>query len=445
MWRDEWRKVEGFEVEARFEQRYRLTAGGADVEVSACSDVVHATFGGPGRVLRYRPVPTASGDEGHDDVTVYALAHATVRSRYTVRATAEHQGDAPLQERIREERDHTTAPAATFAAAETAELPAELLSALLGSPVQAAVVVPLAEGARGSLSLPDPPWQRQGPATGAWRTGDAWLERGRASVPDFAVAGTAPRTLAGSTSWTFPSPGSTVPLTGEGSRSWSIRPSVSGLVLEVWLNVFIAGDVAGSRPVPGTGAHAGARMIGGPVLSECFLTDSRGFSDDRTASSRVRLTLTYDLTADRARHVAETGLTHELDCETGEVVGTGRAGTSRIRVDPMATVAPGRRWQQRFRIAAADPLVLLAAVGGDVDARGTVRVERTDDDHVVVDVEGFVDAFPSYEAYARLTRDGRSSATVPLFRASPAASAGPFSLIGGASTPVRGRAVLPLP
>jgi hypothetical protein len=66
--------------------------------------------------------------------------------------------------------------------------------------------------------------------------------------------------------------------------------------------------------------------------------------------------------------------------------------------------------------AASNPLVALAAIGGDIDLDLTIRVEPSSTlESVYVQVTGYLDPFPAFEAYARA--DGGKPQTI--FRRDP--------------------------
>jgi hypothetical protein len=211
--------------------------------------------------------------------------------------------------------------------------------------------------------------------------------------------------------------------------------------VDIWLNVFIPGEGGGAKAVPGTGPYSGKKMIDGPPGSGCFLTDSRGFSDDPEASSRLRLKLTVDLPAATVSHEALPGQTVELSCADGAVLRTGRTKTNRVKVKAPVVTKAGHDIRVPFTIAVADPLVTLAAVVGDVDANGVIQLVVSNTwDEVQVSVKGKVDGYPAFEAYARL-RDGENTGpTSELFRTPLPPGASPYNLVGLANRSIEGRA-----
>jgi len=435
MWQDEWLRVERFTLDAKATLDCTLETRDGIKEKSRGFDTLHAVYGGPGKVFRWRGVAKDFQGEDYDvDWLIYLLAEATVRSQFK---WWERTDKGQLKELTSQERDYSEKPSLTLTRTEGSSLPRgvslgildrlDLREAMSATPT---IIINLLEPSwMGCLIvLPDPEWR------GRVRNVGAHCDRPNLAdmLPPLANT-TGPQRLSESRS-----------LPNGAEFSWTLEPHTSDLVVEFWINAFIPGNVAGAKRVPGDGEHAGKRMISGPPLSDCFLTDSRSFSNDPEAPSRIQLFLTFDLSADKSSYRRSVGTTFEIDCETGETVGTGRATTSGIRVKQLVTTLPGKKWQRDFTIAASDPLVFLAAVGGDVDATGTVAIERRTNE-VILNFSGLVDAFPAFEAYARLRDGGRTGDVVTVFQQPPAPEAGPFSLIGFANKPVKRRVKLPIP
>ncbi|WP_400766167.1 hypothetical protein [Methylosinus sporium] len=99
--------------------------------------------------------------------------------------------------------------------------------------------------------------------------------------------------------------------------------------------------------------------------------------------------------------------------------------------------APTNEWEISVAGQAGDPLVSAAA---DIDYEGAFRISVASfsPPRVTVSLDATIDAFPAFEAYARL--DGL---TKTLFTAPPPAGNTVLDLLGGASRKFSGFATLP--
>ncbi|MGZ3183109.1 MAG: S8 family serine peptidase [Telluria sp.] len=218
--------------------------------------------------------------------------------------------------------------------------------------------------------------------------------------------------------------------------------------LSIWINAFIPRDVTGYTFTVPAGPHAGKTAIpcpavATPVNPTCpwrgYLTDQRGFDNDPSASVRMRSRIDIALTPPAqagAAHV--TSGTTEIDKSDGRVTCRQPADMTRcsftnFRVTPQMFPPGSFEITVDYRGAASDPCVNLAA---DIDYNGQIRVLCVPASNLVlVTVAGFVDSFPAFEMYAKL-----GSSTQTLFRLAPPAGNTVADLLGGASTPVAGRA-----
>jgi hypothetical protein len=204
--------------------------------------------------------------------------------------------------------------------------------------------------------------------------------------------------------------------------------------VRVWINAFIPRDIIGLTLRVPAGPHAGKTMLGEPTfISDCFLTDQRGFSDRFGASSRMRQRVSVDVSREPFTLVDHTKVcdaTHEVDCEDGdeECIDSGDTDRMRASVSSVAGSLGMSALRVHFESAANNP-----CFGGspDIDYRGHVTI-----DLLVrrIDFEILVDSFPAFEMYAQV--DGGSP--VVLFRRPPPRGNTPGDLPGGPTRQVRG-------
>jgi hypothetical protein len=209
--------------------------------------------------------------------------------------------------------------------------------------------------------------------------------------------------------------------------------------LTFWINALIPGDLEGAIPVP-AGTEKGKTMFPGPFpWSDCFLTDSRGFSSERLASARVHVEGVVDLQTRslRGSPALYSSGTKELDCEDGAVECDQRAAVSGSVTTEGDRNNPNLLYIKINDVAASDPCVTGAP---SVDMNGTITLnlhpnllDRT------FSFEMYIEPFPDFEMYAHVD-DGppRTIFTHPRTETSP------FSLAGGATTRVRSTRPFPL-
>jgi Domain of unknown function (DUF4157)/Protein of unknown function (DUF3238) len=192
--------------------------------------------------------------------------------------------------------------------------------------------------------------------------------------------------------------------------------------VKLWLNAFIPATVPG-KTIPAVGPHAGKTMLNGPIFSQCYLTDNRGFDAAIHAPSRIHAEIEIDVSGpSETFHWADCSETHEIHCKTGAGVCTKKGPTAGI------TFSKPR--------GSAASLIEVDMVGAsnnpcysgspDIDYEGTARIDvpgRT------VTFDGKIDDFPAFEMYA--TADGGAGS--PLFTTMPVAGKDPWDLPGKAA------------
>jgi outer membrane protein OmpA-like peptidoglycan-associated protein len=218
--------------------------------------------------------------------------------------------------------------------------------------------------------------------------------------------------------------------------------------LTVWINAFIPRDVPNYTITIPMGPHRGKTAVpcpwqATPANPNCgrlaYLTDQRGFSKAPSASVRMRSVAEISLVPPglvRDKH--ETSGTIEVNKFLGLETCNQNANMSKCRFSNF-NVAHSMNPPGSYTIsldytgAASDPCVNLAA---DIDYKGTIRIFCNPvRQSVEVSVSGFVDAFPAFEMYASL-----GGTTHTLFTLAPPPGNTVIDLLGGASTPVAGRA-----
>jgi outer membrane protein OmpA-like peptidoglycan-associated protein len=219
--------------------------------------------------------------------------------------------------------------------------------------------------------------------------------------------------------------------------------------LMIWINAFIPRDVPGYTITIPMGTHRGETAVpcpwqATPANPNCgrlaYLTDQRSFDNSPTASVRMRSLAEIQLVGGpslvRQRHV--TSGTIEVNKLLGNVTCHKNADMSKCKFTNFK-VKPSMHPPGSFTItmdyvgAASDPCVNLAA---DIDYKGSIGIFCVPSASIVeVVVSGFVDAFPAFEMYASL-----GGTTRTLFTLSPPPGNTVVDLLGGASTPVVGRA-----
>lgn len=170
----------------------------------------------------------------------------------------------------------------------------------------------------------------------------------------------------------------------------------------------------------GGGDWAGAAFGGGRAA---YLTDQRGFSAHRAASSRIQSAIDFDALTGEARGGGTHRTSGTVEVYPGSEAAPRRANStiSGQWTGPMRLPAPpGRlRWRLALGAEGSDPFVWLGDWGGPIRYQGRFDIEvGLDGDNrpafVRAGFHGRVADFPAYEAY--LAVGGRS---VAIFRLPP--------------------------
>jgi Protein of unknown function (DUF3238) len=176
-------------------------------------------------------------------------------------------------------------------------------------------------------------------------------------------------------------------------------------------------------------------MISVPHLgwvTDCFLTDDRSFSSDVRASSRLHSEIEIDLSGTTPREIFQTHSssgTVEIDCEDGDLEGTGFAQNKGKGFTDLRIISPGVN--VKFEGAASDPLVKLAP---QVNYKGTYIIDIP---QRKVSFIGLVEPWPAFESYAAIN----GGAGQKIFQVPPEPGNTSWNLFADANRPVVGTTV----
>jgi len=201
--------------------------------------------------------------------------------------------------------------------------------------------------------------------------------------------------------------------------------------IKVWMKSFISNNLPGQTLEIPDGPFKGRTMLKAPfsLITDCFTTDDRGFSNDLSSSARMHSEITVDLhdwPNFKLSTLKKTGTTHEIDCEDGEIECKAQASPNRMHIFP--PLVHESRMIFPIQGAANDPCFSGAP---DIDYQGLIQIDVASGE---VAFEGKVDAFPSFEMYAS-ANDGTGE---PVFQVDPEPDSSPFSLSGPANRKVSG-------
>jgi Domain of unknown function (DUF4157)/Protein of unknown function (DUF3238) len=201
--------------------------------------------------------------------------------------------------------------------------------------------------------------------------------------------------------------------------------------VKIWMNSFIPNDIPDLTAKVPKGRFKGQTMIRAPLewITDCFMTDNRGFSEELTASARTHSELMVDLRDwphYRYSTTNSTGKTYEIDCDDGDVECEDQASPLRMHIFPPLSSESTLVFP--LRGAASDPCVRVAP---DVDYEGLIQVDVKSGE---VAFEGKVDVFPTFEMYAVAD----AGAAKPVFQLSPEPGVSLWSLYGTANRKISG-------
>jgi hypothetical protein len=183
-------------------------------------------------------------------------------------------------------------------------------------------------------------------------------------------------------------------------------------------------EISGYGPPPlSTKARAELGEPSPAMLRTCYVGDNRSYSSDPKATSRVWLNFSMRVgeTAfelDPSSVKKGTHRSYAVHCETGEALEDAKADTNAVSVEalPASEGVAGAK----IKLAGRNPLI-PAVFSPLLELEGTFTYSRDD---LTVSFDGKREAFPAYEAYARL--NGGDWRTV--FATGPDKGASAFSI-----------------
>lgn len=199
--------------------------------------------------------------------------------------------------------------------------------------------------------------------------------------------------------------------------------------VKVWMNAFIPLSVPGYTRVVPKGPFKNMTMIPGPSpVSDCFLTDRRGFSPFIQAKSRMHSEARVVLSGASATitEYHKCDWTTECDCEDGEQEchKEGKTENMKYRLQPSGGKGKVELW---LSARAWNPCSPSSAIGGEIDMQATFVINF---ENKTINTTAIVDSFPAFEAYATIN-DG---AGTEIFTKSPPKGNTVMNLPGNAST-----------
>jgi hypothetical protein len=170
----------------------------------------------------------------------------------------------------------------------------------------------------------------------------------------------------------------------------------------------------------------GKTMMPDLGVGQCFGTDSRTFSNKRIESARFGGTVVISPTAvEPVSAVIITGITHEYDCATGQIVCEKTSGEGSFSISDVVSSNGVHAFS--YKGEASNPCLLVAP---DIEFNGRVVV---DTNSKTVSIDANNDVFPSFEAF--VWSDGKVNT---LYRVDPKDGATPLSLgLSGADRNVK--------
>jgi hypothetical protein len=215
-------------------------------------------------------------------------------------------------------------------------------------------------------------------------------------------------------------------------RVYSPQMAAEWKSVKVWINAFIPLNVEGyTKPVP-KGPYKDLTMIPGPTpLSDCFLTDQRGFSPYVQAKSRMHCEARVNFLSKPfvMTQYSNCDYTTECDCEDGDEECKEKGSTKNMNYSMEVTA--DRRFELRLKAHAWNPCSPSSAVGGEIDMQALFAVDL---EARTLRFTGVIDAFPAFEAYATIN-DG---AGIEIFTKAPPKGNTVMNLPGDASFKVDG-------
>lgn len=169
----------------------------------------------------------------------------------------------------------------------------------------------------------------------------------------------------------------------------------------------------------------------------CYATDDRSFSLARNASARFGGEIEVNLSTGKVISNTLTGLTERFDCTTGVSECKTVSGINSFTINNVQSSADQITLEYEGEANNKCAKWAPSAAAPDIELNGKITINIANR-HLTV--EGLIDDFPAFEAYAYSYEHGDFGMVedFTLFQVSPAVGANPFSLINtGASHKVR--------
>lgn len=199
---------------------------------------------------------------------------------------------------------------------------------------------------------------------------------------------------------------------------WGLVGPVMAQDVVVVIRTFIPGEHPSKPgwmvPVPGM---PGRTMMPDLGIGQCFGSDSRTFSNQRIESSRFGGIVVISPSAmDPVSGSTTTGVTHEYECGTGNVVCEETSGVDGFSISEVKS--SGGVLSFNYSGAASNPCLTVAP---RIKFNGAVVV---DTNSKTVSIDGNNDVFPAFEAF--VISGGK---TTNLFQMNPKDGATPLDLV----------------
>lgn len=202
----------------------------------------------------------------------------------------------------------------------------------------------------------------------------------------------------------------------------------------LWISSFLPKDISSlTKQCP---SKPGQTMIPGPIpgVSDCFLTDQRGFSTDPKASSRIHsmANLSFRLGDFSMSSETRADNTVEVDCEDGDVECDRTPDASGLRVE-MKTTPGSFRAEVHFK-GGANNACFTGSPQIDWDVFVSVQIRASRTGRVTIQPGSKVEPFPAFEIYFDTGRE-----VLSLAQLQPLAGSGPWNLPGNPNRNVSGQ------
>ena len=200
-----------------------------------------------------------------------------------------------------------------------------------------------------------------------------------------------------------------------------------------WVKSFIPIDVKDAKKIPGRSTSLISFPVGRQIIG-CFETDNRGFSKNIKASARLTAVIRASKILNSHTFERDCGVSRRVNCDNGVREGAKRCNSSdAIKISYRMIERSRHEYRIIFegRNPFAPPLITPAI---DIDL---TLIEEWSESKLILTLNGKVDAFPAFEAYARY-----KNKTKRFFAFPPTPGSTPLNLYGDANRPVTSRRIV---